>query len=524
ILASDTIKANQADFTPPEIIIQSKDGSPYCFPDAPPNNMGEFPFTWNLSILNNSGIAEANNVFFYIENLPTDVTLTGIFEADCMTAINPNSGGLYLIGSMDALSQQDICLRGTYAECSTGMVDTLKVGVGYFCGDTPPADIDEYTSESNFNCTPDIIDLTFKRPGYDLQISDATELPSNLDLCTIVDLKVRLTNGGLGNLFDLEFTLAPPSNIAIIPGSFKLCYNDDISSPELEEFAINDPTDNGDGTYTFSNLVDPNVTGAMIAGLSDGFPAAILANLTNSLNQMFVKYQVQSGCNFINGQLITYTATSNNRCGEFASSSFDPGAGIVISGVTAPNEVIPTANMLTLNSCDASFTDVLSVDIQGADADVDRVLVDLPVGINIISSSNTFTTEMEADGSTNAIIEVMGDNPSFTLEVSAANGLACSVGELEIEIITFVEDDVCCSTLMSGTVTCSSGSASGFECTIRAPSANITSTIDIIKYDLSMALVNSSGCDPNPFSADIEFTNNSTTDLITGTSFVIEIF
>lgn len=457
-------------YTPIDVSLQSQVGIPYNFPDAPQNPDGTFPFNWELTLANLTGLASAENVYVFFDSLPTGVTIGSLEAGGCGgTEITPDTD-IYNFGDLIPNGLEDVCINGTYTGCQAGF-DTIRVGYGFICER-------EATSVSdlmdNLMCDVEYIDLIFERPTYDIQISDQTVIPAGgLTLCETLDIVTRISNGGTGNLFNTPLEFFVPTGVTYVPGSASICYNaDNANGLEIpaEDFAIADPTNNGN-IYTFADLGSPS---GAFAGFADGFPGANAENLPGNLNEMFLKFQVETDCDIISGEQLDFNITADNRCGELADGDFSPGVSLDVAGVVQPNAFSLNVTDAMLDPCTPNTTQMIMITTTaqnddatgGAGDELDFVQVCLEAGLDFVSVAGT----VQGDGSVCAVIPVPDDvaNPSLNVEIEVTDPtLEASDGPLDIDVTALADQSVFCN-------------VAGTNCEIKIPSEEEASVVNLM--------------------------------------------
>ncbi len=336
---------------------------------------------WDLSLLNVASNANAEHVFFYVESPTGLISIDSIIDVTGTPMTLNENNGIYEVGGLGILEEKDFQICGKFLGCD---VDSIVVKMGWDCPDYPE-------SINSYPC-PLLEEVLYVYPQpAEIQIATIEE-PNITDVCTVEYYEVRILSAKETHLYDVLLLMNMPPGMEIVPGSAFLEYPEnttpDTSIP-VSEFV------NVYGNFLELNISDqhPLLQTNGLAGLG-----------SQDLNEVFIKFEVQTDCDYIAGSQIKFFASADKPCGEPINSVFSPSDLLPIEGIEQDYRMAIDVSGTAINPCIGS-TGTIDVSLQNlGDQDLnpvptgttDTVSIELPFGVlydgNYVPKTNALSS------------------------------------------------------------------------------------------------------------------------------------
>jgi gliding motility-associated-like protein len=388
---TETIEQEIAYVNPPEISFSPLSPTDFVL-------LGD-TVVWTFQICNNSFIGSAGSTWLALESPNGAVEIVkaeDITNPDAVQNLSVYSYGtlgnnsFVLAEGLENASAQseldDICniirVKGLVSVCGTS---NLSAHAGWDC---LPYDPQTWNPEDYPPCNESTIPLTISTRDPFLEADVISQPGNNLDICDTASMEIVLRNVDLGATFDLQSIFSfPDAGIAFVPGSFEIAY----PSSEAFQPVLQDPIDEGmvnnRRQFRFDGF------GAWNSFLADEGLPGFNAQVQSDSNEVKVRFQFVTDCNFENGSQIEFNFEGTKGCGGFTNfeagesfpinvndASLDPDKSFAIS-------LVPDSR---LNSPDASKIRILvKNNTNRASEPTDKMVVLLPQGLFYQTSTST---------------------------------------------------------------------------------------------------------------------------------------
>jgi len=450
------------------------------------SNITLLPYTLLHIALPDDGIQP----FEVVEILPNNQTTSYPVEV---------FGNDYLVkvDTLERLSCRLFELRATFSSCES---TEFEVFAHHYC-DAYPASISDLVSECNANIPS--MQLALNPQAANLQINLISSPPSPVSLCEPLVYELKILNAGIGTALQLSVMLELPEiGTNILNG--------------VSEFRI--------GNAPYAPLSDPvRIPGTNRYAWNLG--SQNLQGLNQiPLNELFIRFQLDTDCDFQNLSTFSYILNWEDICGEV--SSINPLFSLPFELNGTPQELNTfevNAEPAPLNACASSSMVSFQLINQGGSPNDststdERIRIELPE--NISFQPGSFQNLLNFPGGGNPltfsldslnILEWpmplglgLGDSLAFSIEIVVNNPEALDCGQLPLTLKTLELYSVPCAT------------SPGNPCDIAFPSVIAPFVFDIEKPILELTLQDMLAIPAPPngenFFFELEIFNNSNAD------------
>ncbi|MEM1323498.1 MAG: gliding motility-associated C-terminal domain-containing protein [Bacteroidota bacterium] len=374
------------------------------------------------------------------------------------------------IGNSEALNCRLFEVRALYNNC-----DKVNFNVsGYYYCDGYPSD----PSQLDNNCNDQIpqMELILDPQEADIQINLVESPLSPIDLCEPLDFAFKILNGGIAEALNVAVAIElPEAGMEFRSGSAEMQMGNGSFMP------LPDPIQQGGSQRLIWDLNLP-----ILNGLNQ-FP----------LNEIILRFQLETNCSFRNGSTIAYDISWDDACAQpFTSNTLFTLPFEVSGGPMEPNLFEAALSPLQWNACQADqFLQVHLLNLGGAPSGVtstsERIRVKLPDGM--VYSSGSFNNLYNLPGgsspasfvqdSFNVLEWIMpaglppGDSIGFEIAVNVIDQQLLECGQHQLTVET--------SEIVS--VPCSS-SPSNF-CDIDFVTSQASFDVQLDKPDIALSLL-----------------------------------
>ncbi|MFK7807501.1 MAG: hypothetical protein AB8F74_06805, partial [Saprospiraceae bacterium] len=312
---------------------------------------------------------------------------------------------------------------------------------------------------------PPCNDMTLQHSVTNLDpMLDANIVAQNAtpDICDTVTIDVLLRNTDQGRVFDLvsQFIL-PPLGTTLVPGGVSIAYPSGNAFVPVAADPVYIGTNLKGDIYQyddFSNL-HPYLD-------AEGLPGFNPVNPTDS-NELVLRYQFTTNCDFLSGTLTHYTFQGLMGCGD--STNFETGESLPIElngAIIIPPKLFDIGFDENTPLIPGGTTDVIInvVNQEVAPTDtIDKVTLRLPMDIvytdpsSIAITPDAWTIEPPELDTVNGFQYLIwclptgllqGDTASFSLELTSPN-YECDTTAIPVELYTIARTPVFCDDLGS---------------------------------------------------------------------------
>lgn len=408
---------------------------------------------WDLLITNVSNVM-ATNVWIAAPQV-SGVQVLGMVDTSNFLPI-VNNGDFYYLDTIPAIGQIGIRIYGSFTYCSK---DSILVYTGWSCDGYP-------TSLNNHPCIDDTIRLQLTPQSPNIKTEITVESP--VSLCEDAEVIIKATNIQSGTAHHLSLDVQLPQGVAIIPGSCELLY------PSSSAYTnIPDPVNTSGTNYNW----DLSATNLLDNGLK-GF-------VNSDSNQLFVRFLVETNCEFFAGSKIKANVKGRSICGVETNQFLVNSNKLNINGVFAPYQT--SFNLKTTYISPCANNTLMEVTIfnngPGNFGAGDSIIFTLPYGVSYIDNSVQNLHNSNIGNPQHVLFNeddqlfwkleenvAMGDSVVFSFQYTGApDSLDCGITEFEIQ------------TINSATANCVS---SGDDCDIKVINGDSTIPVYIYKADL----------------------------------------
>jgi len=337
---------------------------------------------WDLSVLNTASDANAEHVFLYVESPTGLISIDSIVEVTggSNTTLNYNND-IYEVGGLATLQERDFQICGEFLGCD---IDSIVIKLGWDCPDYP-------SSINSYPC-PLIEEVLYVYPQpAEIQIATIIE-PDVTDVCTVESYEIRILSAKETHLYNVELLMNMPPGMTIIPGSAFLEYPENTTPDTAIPVT--------DFINVYGNFLELDVSSQHPLLQTNG-----LAGLqSQDLNELFIKFDVQTDCDYIAGSQIKFFASADKPCGEAVNSVFSPADLLPVEGVEQDYRMSIDVNGEPINPCIGSVG-TIDISLQNlGDFDLNPVLtgsndtvsIELPFGVeyagNYVTKTNAINT------------------------------------------------------------------------------------------------------------------------------------
>lgn len=476
---------------------------------------------WDVRYENTTNYSGANkdieNAWLLIESPSGGITPISIELLDAsgnptgttypLTQVGASSKWFVELGTITGFSYKDYRIVSTFNTCDT---DELLVTVGNNCSRYPSIIGDELFYESdggNFMC--DIIQTSLELVNKPIALeSEITSQPSSdQDFCNSIDISYNVRNIGESRAYNHQVVLTPQSGLDYANGSSTINYNGTITS-------IPDPTLIS-GKYVW----DLDVVFSEIGFYGDTLD-----------NEYTLNFQVKSTCGFISNTKFGMSAEATSGCGGTGNTTSVYSLPISLAGApnitniyklsTTTDDLVACENNTTVNVTFQSMT---------GNSDTQEIeFVDVVVPANITYEGGY--TDLSNNGSPTYLYDVVdgayrtirfqfntsnpisaGETAQFSFNIGMENPSEYSCGD---------SIDIVANSIVHGeTQTCE-----GQTCAIEAVTASSIESKEIIKQDVSLAIVSAnSRLTTSGEEVTIDYTINNTGALDTVQDIIVSL-
>jgi gliding motility-associated-like protein len=386
-----------------------------------PNRLAE----WEISVSNITS-SDALNTWISAPNM-NGITIEEVYDLDNNQVI-PANGEIYQIGTSSASTTRNFRIRASYTSCNPA---DIVLHTGWNCNDGYPVDVASYP------CNTESITLSLT-PQSPTLIANVTSPPTSVDLCDTATYFVEGENIQLGTAYDLTLTVVLPVGVTIVPGSAEMEY----------------PLGNGMNT-----IPDPVfLGGTMYEWDLSSYDLQLDTNgmkglLSQALNKVNLRFQIETGCDYISGSLIGFNFQGVSACGQTTGQEITLSSQLAISGAQEPYFTDVDLTTTYISPCnDPSEMKVDVVNTGPLDfGTTDSIYIDLPEGVTYIP--NSFSGTYNAPPHANPTISFLNnrqklawalppgttvnDSVVFTFDYEGApENLSCAISDFDANTIS----------------------------------------------------------------------------------------
>lgn len=314
---------------------------------------------WLIEIRNPSNNAPAPNVFLYFTSLSGQIVVQQVQLQG--GGIIPLTVDHYRLGALAPGEVRRYFIRATLSSC---VRDTLWAQVGWDCQGYPP-------SAANYACAFLRAPLTYQLQSPVALLTTTSVTPNPHDLCTPFTIELQITNAGTAFLYNPSLLLQLPPFLSYLPGSAQVSYPNGAGW-----VAFPDPTPTPAGLqWPLAVLVPPLQTGWPYQGP----PATLL-----------LRYQVQSSCGYVSGQVIRHLFTYTDICNQnLLRIGNTPPLLLNLPPNLLPYTTTVTAANSQVGTCATQLPLCVSISLQGpaSSGNQDTIRLLLPPGWSYIPGS-----------------------------------------------------------------------------------------------------------------------------------------
>ncbi len=307
---------------------------------------------WLIEIRNPTNNIPAPNVFLYLTSQSGQIVVQQVAQQG--GGVIPLTVDHYRLGTLLPGEVRRYFVRATLSAC---VHDTLWAQVGWDCQSYP-------ASAAAYPCTPLRVPLTYQLEFPVPIVTTTSVTPNPHNLCSPITIELQITNAGTAFMYNSSLLLQLPPYISYIPGTAQLQHP------------------NGTGWVAFP---DPVVTptglqwtlSTLVPSLQDGWP------YQGAAATLLLRYQVQSSCGYISGQVIRHLLTATNVCGEnLIRIENAPPLLLNLPPNLLPYTTTITASNAQVGTCATQIPLCMSISLQGpaSTGNQDTIRLLLPPG------------------------------------------------------------------------------------------------------------------------------------------------
>ncbi len=354
--------------------------------------------SWRVNVCNNTSDMDVAHNWLTLENIGNLITVDSVMDitgggATLLNSAVLPSGGTYV--ELGALNQGECSELIIFSSSSSCQRDSLNLSHGWSCASYPAlSEVVSCSAQNELYILPQFAQISSTITPLASTPSDPSDPGGGnwgatpIDMCTEFPMELTVVNSQPGNLYNINIDMKMPSlgaGLAYVSGS-----------ATIEVEGIDAPNT--------SRAIGPAAEAALIAASSAGSPNWIvllsqldptnfpigtgLSGTTNSSNNEFIlRWQMESTCEIISGDILSANITGNDPCGSPANGSSEQiqSYPIRINGATPPYFSFFTSSISPDNSFEGcNDMKTISVDVLisgGATSAQDTMEVVLPDGV-----------------------------------------------------------------------------------------------------------------------------------------------
>ena len=377
--------------------------------------------TWNVQTQNQSATAPALNSYLYLGASSMNNYVVRALPSNTIILLDAN--GFYELGTLAASGSQNYSITASLNKCS---IDSIPVRFGWGCSGYPTSAV------GLSSCTPPIY---LKAGGYPSALDatfDAllTGPGSTVPACSPFEVEVLINSNLIGNLDNELYKVTLPTGLNYVPNSVKVLF----------------PAGGSYVASTYNPTVITTVTGEIINFDVNSVTGNIgLTGVSDlSKNQVKIKYQLQSKCGFISGNILKTNISGSSACGDKVATIVKTSSAVKLTGANATSQFsIRYSSPDTLKTCGVASTATIVVKNTGTAPAVVNDSLSIDLGIGLHYELGSFVTIRNGPSSTAPVINVNtlkwqipstvapGDSMKFTINV-IANSAGCGSNSVDL--------------------------------------------------------------------------------------------